>query len=273
MREGFYVYRQCIYYGLYDARQVSGRGKISMYKPERIQTDHPFSEDDWADCLYDNHRLLEPEYAALQTMLSKMKGFMELNTDQTVDFSAVEERLGVTFPRELRCIYSAIHSRPEYFAGAEHFLPLDELYVEQGNLVFFKKKRTPVAGFHVESGCLAGYCKKEWSVYNGDICYYQFCVGRMLTLALEGRPSVRKGRCKGSFVTTLNIEKELRGFCNETYQLLSEFNVYGIAVMYSAQGLIAWIRSNGFYADIHAGAFDEAQLDAFGRHLGEVAWK
>lgn len=43
--------------------------------------------------------------------------------------------------------------------------------------------------------------------------------------------------------------------------------------MYSDNGLIAWIRSNGFYADIHAGANDEVQLEALAEHLGAMEWK
>lgn len=74
-------------------------------------------------------------------------------------------------------------------------------------------------------------------------------------------------------MTTLNIERELESFCNEKYHLLSELNMYGIAVMYSDEKLLAWIRSNGFYADIHAGAADEAHLDALGKHLGQITWK
>ncbi|MDE6219474.1 MAG: hypothetical protein K2G51_03415 [Lachnospiraceae bacterium] len=73
-------------------------------------------------------------------------------------------------------------------------------------------------------------------------------------------------------MTTLDIERELENFCNEKYHLLSEFNVYGIAVMYSDEGLIAWIRSNGFYADIHAGAIDEAHLEVLGKHLDQITW-
>ena len=43
--------------------------------------------------------------------------------------------------------------------------------------------------------------------------------------------------------------------------------------MYSDEKLIAWIRSNGFYADIHAGAVCEEHLEALGEHLGNVVWK
>ena len=108
---------------------------------------------------------------------------------------------------------------------------------EQGIIVFFKKKRTPIAGYDIENGCLAEYYKKDWHIERGGICCYQFCASRMLTIAIENKPVFKKGRCKGKFVTTLNIEQELENFCNENYHLLSEFHVYGIAVMYSDNGL------------------------------------
>ena len=273
MKEGFYFNRNNIYYGCYNEEQVSGWMSISRVKPEHIQTDRPLGEDDRAVRLWDNHGLLEPEYADLQAMLLKMEEFMNLNIEQEVDFSAVEERLNISLPRELKRIYTAIYDQQEYFESAEHFLPLDEIYVDQGIIVFFKKKQTPVAGYDIESGCLSRYCKKEWDIERGDICCYQFCAGRMLTIALENRPVVRKGRCKGKFVTTLNIERELEKYCNGKYHLLSEFNVYGIAVMYSEEGIIAWIRSNGSYADIHAGAAEEKHLEVLGEHLGQMAWK
>lgn len=289
MKEGFYFYRNRVYYGCYDETQSNGESEITIIKPEDMQTDHsawavrfrseymqtdhPICEGDCAVRLWENHRLLEPEYTDLEAMLSKMKMFVNLNMEQKVDFSEVEKRLNIVFPKELKLIYTAIGGREEYFAGAEHFLALDEIYEEQGIVVFFKKKRTPIAGYDTASGCLGRYHKKEWSIEWSDYCCYQFCISRILTLAMENKPVFKKGRCKGEFVTTLNIERELERFCNEKYHLLSEFNVYGIAVMYSDEKLLAWIRSNGFYADIHAGAIDEEHLNAFGEHLGQIAWK
>lgn len=270
MAEGFYFYRNNVYFGQYNEEQVSGGGCISAVKPEFIRTDHPFGKEQWAVRLWDNHSLLEPEYMDLQTMLLKMRIFMPLAGEREVDFSAAEERLGIKMPRELRLIYTAMDGQEEYFSGAEHFLPLDEIYVEQEIVVFYSKKRTPVAGYHKKSGCLARYYKKQWTAEQGDCCCYQFCVGRMLTTALENKPAVRKGRCRGQFVTTLNIERELEKFCDEKYHLLSELHIYGIAVMYSEDKLIAWIRSNGFYADIHVGAESGAHLDMFGRRLGNL---
>lgn len=129
-------------------------------------------------------------------MLLKMSSFMNLNTDREVDFSAVEERLHFSLPEELKKVYTAIHGREEYFSAAEHFLPLDELYTEQGLLVFFQKKRTPIAGYDMESGCLAEYYKKEWHTESGGFSCFQFCTGRMVTIALETKPVFKKGRCR-----------------------------------------------------------------------------
>ncbi|MDE7271783.1 MAG: hypothetical protein K2N95_01810 [Lachnospiraceae bacterium] len=272
MQQGFYVYRNNIYYGNYREEQVSGYQKVSISRPECILTDRQFNEEDQAVRLWENHSLLEPEYTDLQAMILKMRSFMNLGMEEDVDFSAVEEKLEIPFPAELKLVYTAIHNQGEYFAGVEHFLPLDDIYIEQGIIVFFKKKRAPIAGYDIESGCLAHYYKREWGIEKSDFCCYQFCVGRMLTIALENKPVIKKGRCKGRFVTTLDIERELENFCNEKYHLLSEFNVYGIAVMYSDEGLIAWIRSNGFYADIHAGAIDEAHLEVIGKHLDQITW-
>lgn len=273
IKEGFYFYKNGVYFGCYEEEQVSGQGKITGIREDHIKTKQPITDEDWAVRLWDNHCLLEPEYEDLKVMLSKMRSFMSLNTEQEIDFYEVEKRLDVSLPRELKQIYSAIYNIDIYFAGEEHFLSLEEIYVEQGVIVFLKKKRTALAGYDMKSGCLARYYKKKWSVECGDLCCYQFCVGRVITIALENLPVFKKGRCKGKFVTTLNIGRELEKYCTDEYHLLSELNVYGIATLYSEDGLIAWIRSNGFYADIHVGAPDESYIVALGEHLGEIVWK
>ncbi len=122
---------------------------------------------------------------------------VKLNMEQKVDFSTVEKRLNIVLPKELKLIYTAIYNQEEYFASAEHFLLLDEIYVEQGIVVFFKKKRVPVAGYDLTSGRLAQYYKKEWSIERDGFCCYQFCVGRILTIAMENKPVFKKGRWTG----------------------------------------------------------------------------
>ena len=271
-KEGFYYYRRKLYYGVYDEDQTAGSGYV---RPEDLTpelAEHFSGRDRAVFRFWENHSLLEPEYADLQAMLSKMSLFMDLNAEQEVDFSPAEKRLRMKLPREFKLIYTALYDQAEYFSSAERFLTLDELYVEEGKLIFFQKKRTAIAGYDIASGRLSQYYKQEWSIEKGDVSFYQFCVGRMITIALEAKPEVKKGRCKGEFVTALNIAKELEAFCNDKYHLLSEFEVYGIAVMYSEDKLIAWIRSNGFYGDVLAGALDKRHLEEFREHLGNIVW-
>ena len=108
-RQGFYYYRRKLYYGTYDEDQTAGSGYV---RPEHLTPElaEHFSGRDRAVCrFWENHSLLEPEYADLQAMLSKMSLFMDLNTEQEVDFSPAEKRLRMKLPREFRLIYTALH--------------------------------------------------------------------------------------------------------------------------------------------------------------------
>lgn len=273
MTQGFYSHKNNIYYGAYDEDQVSGRLRLSAAGPGHILTAHPISGDEWAAMLWDNHRLLEPEYEELGKLLSEMSLFTELDTDNNPDFTSAEKRLDTPLPKELKMLWSAMPEGSVNFTGSERFLPLDELYIDRGNIVFYKSKRTPIARYDIGSGCLSRYFKNEWSVDPGEICFFQFCAGRMFVLALQNKPVVKKGRCKGRFVTALDIEKELQSFCAGKYHLLPELGIYGAAAIYTEDGLLAWIRSNGIYADIHAGAPDEAALDKLCEHLDDMTWR
>ncbi len=104
MKEGFFVYRNNIYYGFYNKEQVSGGEIISTTKLEHIKTNYAIDGEDWEVCFYDNLGLLEPEYEDLQVMLMTIKPFMNLNTEQVVDFSLIEERLNVSLPKELKLV-------------------------------------------------------------------------------------------------------------------------------------------------------------------------
>lgn len=95
----------------------------------------------------------------------------------------------------------------------------------------------------------------------------------MITIALEAKPEVKKGRCKVEFVTALNIAKELEAFCNDKYHLLSGFEVYGhrgdvlrgqADCMDSEQRLL--------WGCVLAGALDKRHLEEFREHLGNIVW-
>ncbi len=159
MKEGFYSYKSNIYYGEYDETQVSGRVRVLAVKPERIMTEHPISGNDWAVNLRDNHRISEPEYKNFKALLSRMSTVIGLGAGSNADLTAAEKRLDVPLPRELKAVYAAVPDECACFAGDERFLIPEELYTEDGKIVFCKKKRAPAAGYDIASGCLARYFK------------------------------------------------------------------------------------------------------------------
>ena len=124
MKEGFYYYRRKLYYGTYDEDQTAGSGYV---RPEDLTpelAEHFSGRDRAVFRFWENHSLLEPEYADLQAILSKMSLFMDLNTEQEVDFSPAEKRLRMKLPREFKLIYTALYDQAEYFSSAERFLTL-----------------------------------------------------------------------------------------------------------------------------------------------------
>lgn len=80
-------------------------------------------------------------------------------------------------PREFRLIYTALHDQAEYFSSAERFLTLDELYIAEGQLVFFQKKRTPIAGYDIASGRLAQCYKKNGASKKAMSAFINFVLG------------------------------------------------------------------------------------------------
>lgn len=131
MTEGLYSYRGKIYYGKYDEQQAKGKVSMIRVKSENIMTDYPIKEDDWAVCFCDNHALLQPEYDDLRICIDvalKLEGRCDL---VDLDFSEKEENLEASFPLVLKYIYSAISGQAHYFEGAEHFIPLEDLYIDQ----------------------------------------------------------------------------------------------------------------------------------------------
>ena len=80
MQQGFYVYRNNIYFGSYPAEQVSGYQNVSLSRPERILTDHQISKEDQAVRFWENHHLLEPEYTAGGSFSGRIKTYLHGNS-------------------------------------------------------------------------------------------------------------------------------------------------------------------------------------------------
>ena len=139
MQQGFYVYRNNIYFGSYPAEQVSGYQNVSLSRPERIMTAHQFNKEDRAVRFWENHHLLEPEYADLQAMICKMQSFMNLSVKEDIDFSEVEKKLGVPFPAELKLVYAQLPIMRNILQMLSIFCPLTKFTWNRESLFSSRK--------------------------------------------------------------------------------------------------------------------------------------
>lgn len=95
----------------------------------------------------------------------------------------------------------------QVFNSDIHFLQLDEIYIDQGILVLCKKKRTPLSGYDIKTGCQAFYVKKEWDVCLGDSSCYLSWIGNIFGTSLEKKEVVRKGRLNGKLRSPSEAER------------------------------------------------------------------
>lgn len=259
MEKGFYLLGYYIYYGSYHQGQVSGRMRLSGVKPEFLKTDVPYSEDDFAVKFYDNHALTEQELENLEQASKKIMRCLNIHEFHEVEFTEAEQKLGMELPKEIKILYTALCQMDSLMSGSERFLPLDELYVDKENLVFYKIKRTPVA-LSLHEGVLMNYYKKEWYCELGNESFLCYALDRMVVKAITGMPVSRKGRISGELRTTLSPEKPLQEIFKGKLEILEEYSNYGNIILFNENGALGWFRQNGFYADIFIGCMNEKIL-------------
>lgn len=116
-------------------------------------------------------------------------------------------------------------------------------------------------------------CKKEWDVCLGDSSCYLSWIGNIFGTSLEKKEVVRKGRLNGKLRSGLVLRLEVQKMLGDEYHILEEYDTYTNVIIYSNNGTLALLRSNGFYGDIIVGADNDAQIDMLGECLKEVNWK
>lgn len=269
--EGFYRVMGKIYYGEYRKEQVSGRMRLSVVKPERFGTDAPYGSDDEAVLFKENHALTGQELDALESGLDKITRSLGDGKTEDIDFSEAEKRLGVTIPEELKILYAHLN-RPEYFSDSERFLPLDELYIDEGNLVFYKIKRKP-AGISLSDGTFMSYFKKQWIYYEGGESFLCYALNRVVVKSILLMPFIRKGKIKGALRTALRPQIKLTEIYGDKFSVLEEYDDYGNIVLYNEDGALGWFRQNGLYADIIIGCRSAELLDMQTSVLTDAEWE
>lgn len=259
MKQGFYRAGGRIHYGEYPESQVSGWMQLSAAPPEMLATDRTFAKGERADLLFPNHKLTQPELEALKRGLGRICRCLGAEELGEIDFSQTECRLGLTLPQEIKLLSRALAQVPAAMEGKERFLPLEELALDQGNLVFYKIRRTPV-GLSLDRGALMRYYKKEWRYDPEGESFLCCALDRLAVWAVEAMPFCRAGRIKGELRTTLRPERLLEKIYRESFPRLEEYQNGGNIIL-CRPGAFGWFRQNGFYADIRIGADSEALLE------------
>ncbi|MBQ7776736.1 MAG: hypothetical protein IJ379_12530, partial [Lachnospiraceae bacterium] len=188
MEKGFYMLKPNVYYGEYPKEQVSGNwGKIGRWKKEWIKTDVPYEGEESIITLYENHALTEQELLDLQQSLDVIGAILGAKPQVQINFEAVETRLGIALPQEIKILYRMLYRLEGMLEGTERFLTLEELYIEEDNLIFYKVKRTPVA-ISLTEGYLMSYYKKEWFYSPGDVSFLCYVLSRIVVKAILDMP-------------------------------------------------------------------------------------
>lgn len=261
MMTGFYYFNGKLFYGQYDDSQVSGRISCKVITPEFIMTDRKFDEEDFAVKLWDNHSFLEAEVPDLKACLSIAEKLAAQTAGPQNDIALNEKKLPVKAPEEFVLVYDMISGFDYFFSVKEHFIKPSELCVDKNVIPFYAKGGKPLAGLDLQSRRLAGYGKGGWTIENGDVSFFQYCIEHILLIILERQTIVKKGRLKGKLVSALDIERALEQNGTGKFHILKELGMYGVAILYDDSGTIVRVRSNGLYGDVYVGAKDQQGID------------
>lgn len=272
MKRGFYNLKPYIYYGDYPQEQVSGYTRLSVVKPEFIKTDVPFSNDDDAVSLYNNHALTEQELVDMEQALQKIMRCINVKEFNKVMFTETEQRLGIELPKEIKILYTALCQMDTLMFGEECFLPLDELYMDKENLVFYKVKRTPIA-FSLNDGVLMNYHKKEWNYDQGNESFLCYVLNRLVVKAITEMPLCKKGKISGELRTIVSPRNPLQEIFKGKFNVLEEYRNYGNIILFNENGGLGWFRQNGFFADILIGCLNEKILTELLSTSLSVKWE
>ena len=125
----------------------------------------------------------------------------------------------------------------------------------------------------MNTGRQAIYIKKNWDAYEGNESCYLSWICYIFMSALESKAVTRKGRLKGRLVSGLHFQKDVKEKVSDKFNGLEEYDTYTNMILYSADGTVALLRSNGSYGDLFVGADSDEQIDQLGELLEQVTWK
>jgi hypothetical protein len=189
-----------------------------------------------------------------------------------------EERLGLALPAELRNYYRTVGNDPLLRTDGntkkkDRYLPIDEIHVSDGNIVYRMRKKDPFA---------LSAAKRQIMFRDNEAWYWEpnmesFCENVMITAAIFAISHMKhsaKGRLKGELVSSLQARKLAEQQFSRTFQALDTYYHPFCALFYNErERRLAWFRSNGMMADILIGTQTAKEIEDFGEKHGNIKFK
>ncbi|MFC9777284.1 SMI1/KNR4 family protein [Paenibacillus chitinolyticus] len=253
------------FYGTYYSSEVLSEGK-----------------GDKAPKLVQNHGASDEETRNMEQWL-KTLSYIEHGSDISLgcteeQIEDAENRLGVSLPAELRIYYRTVGNDPLLTTDRnskkkDRYLPLDEIHVSDGNIVYRMRKKEPFALSAV----------KRQMMFRDDEAWYwernmeSFCENVMITAAIFAISHMKqsaKGRLKGELVTSLQARKLAEQQFSDTFRALDTYYHPFCALFYNErERRLGWFRSNGMMADILIGTQTAKEIEDFGEMHGNIKFK
>ncbi|MFD0710532.1 SMI1/KNR4 family protein [Paenibacillus sp. GCM10027626] len=239
-------------------------------------------KDGKAPQLVQNHGASEEEIRNMEQWLMTLSNIVHGGdvsygcTEEQIE--AAEERLGIPLPAELCVYYRIVGNDPLLTTDRDskkkdRYLPIDEIHVSDGNIVYRMRKKAPFGLSAV----------KRQIMFMDDGAWYwepnmeSFCENVMITAAIFAISHMKhsaKGRLKGELVSSLQARKLAEQQFESTFQALNTYYHPFCALFFNEQERrLGWFRSNGIMADILIGTQTVEEIEHFGERHGNIKFK
>ncbi|MBP1991232.1 SMI1/KNR4 family protein [Paenibacillus eucommiae] len=232
--------------------------------------------------LYQNHGSSDEEIENMKKWLLILSRIVHGDditygcTEQQID--EAEERLGISLPKELRVFYHTVGNDERLTADGDvkkrdRYLTIDQIYMEEGNIVFRMRKKEPFA-LSLDKRQIMFLDDGNWF---WEPCMESFCENTMIVasvFAISHMKNSAKGRLKGQLVSSLQARALAEQAFFPTFQALDTYYHPFCALFYHEQERrLGWFRSNGIMSDILIGTQTAADIEEFGEKHGNIKFK
>jgi hypothetical protein len=213
--------------------------------------------------LVENHGSLKSEIEAMKKWINIIvKIFYKIDQGKKYDINIIQNRLDIKLPEEINVFYKYVGNYKELLTGTEEGIILspENLYIQDGNIIFYKHKKT-VLSISLDKRQILVYNKKQWYYEKEQWSFCKFITIQLLTNALNKMPCKIIGKSKKSSMISLearkNIAKKLTGILTKW----DYFYDHTFILFYNIGGDLAIFMSNGFNSKLEIGSYNEKTIE------------